>query len=237
MLHVAFIACMVLSLNIALQTINMHIKCLKWFFYLVITLYQMKIMKLYLKLFISIYIKLKDFQLAIKIICEYAKLELCSFVVLWHFKLMIFHSLCPISDLFNFFVNISMEHFFFLSFFFFFLSYCLWGIQYKYLHVYTVILMNVVLYTPFTLWCVLQERIHKSMIACFQTLSKYIIVLCDYMYTMQNKFSNCFCVCQIHHIRLLLSDYCIKISKKISNDQELIQSDPISCPQNQKGNN
>ena len=27
------------------------------------------------------------------------------------------------------------------------------------------------------------------------------------------------------------------VSKKISNDQELIQSDPISCPQNQKGNN
>ena len=26
-------------------------------------------------------------------------------------------------------------------------------------------------------------------------------------------------------------------SKKISNDQELIQSDPISCPQNQKRNN
>ena len=26
-------------------------------------------------------------------------------------------------------------------------------------------------------------------------------------------------------------------SKKISNDQELIQSDPISFPQNQKGNN
>ena len=26
-------------------------------------------------------------------------------------------------------------------------------------------------------------------------------------------------------------------SKKISNDQELKQSDPISCPQNQKGNN
>ena len=32
----------------------------------------------------------------------------------------------------------------------------------------------------------------------------------------------------------LISD---TISKKISNDQELIQSDPISCPQNQKGNN
>ena len=28
-----------------------------------------------------------------------------------------------------------------------------------------------------------------------------------------------------------------KKNKKISNDQELIQSDPISCPQNQKGNN
>ena len=26
-------------------------------------------------------------------------------------------------------------------------------------------------------------------------------------------------------------------SKKISNDQELIQSDTTSCPQNQKGNN
>ena len=26
-------------------------------------------------------------------------------------------------------------------------------------------------------------------------------------------------------------------SKKTSNDQELIQSDPISCPQSQKGNN
>ena len=26
-------------------------------------------------------------------------------------------------------------------------------------------------------------------------------------------------------------------SKKISNDQELIQSDPTSCPPNQKGNN
>ena len=27
------------------------------------------------------------------------------------------------------------------------------------------------------------------------------------------------------------------VSKKISNDQELIQSDPTPCPQNQKGNN
>ena len=29
----------------------------------------------------------------------------------------------------------------------------------------------------------------------------------------------------------------VKESKKISNDQELIQSDPTYCPQNQKGNN
>ena len=29
----------------------------------------------------------------------------------------------------------------------------------------------------------------------------------------------------------------VKESKKISNDQELIQSDPTSCPQNPKGNN
>ena len=27
------------------------------------------------------------------------------------------------------------------------------------------------------------------------------------------------------------------LGKKISNDQELIQSDPTFCPQNQKGNN
>ena len=35
------------------------------------------------------------------------------------------------------------------------------------------------------------------------------------------------------------SQKCLKLmqSKKISNDQELIQSDSISCPQNQKGNN
>ena len=34
-----------------------------------------------------------------------------------------------------------------------------------------------------------------------------------------------------------LSTFRVRQSKKISNDQELIQSDPISCPQNQKGNN
>ena len=34
---------------------------------------------------------------------------------------------------------------------------------------------------------------------------------------------------------VITSNY--KKSKMISNDQELIQSDPMSCPQNQKGNN
>ena len=33
-----------------------------------------------------------------------------------------------------------------------------------------------------------------------------------------------------------VKDSCLK-SKKISNHQEIIQSDPTSCPQNQKGNN
>ena len=43
------------------------------------------------------------------------------------------------------------------------------------------------------------------------------------------------CVCQDwdRNISLIIAIE----SKKISNDQELIQSDPISCPQNQKGNN
>ena len=42
------------------------------------------------------------------------------------------------------------------------------------------------------------------------------------------------------HISSVFCDIFIFVfvqSKKISNDQELIQSDPISCPQNQKGNN
>ena len=34
----------------------------------------------------------------------------------------------------------------------------------------------------------------------------------------------------------LLSNASVLESKTISNDQELIQSDPTSCPQNQKGN-
>ena len=38
-------------------------------------------------------------------------------------------------------------------------------------------------------------------------------------------------------LTFVILGYGFKKSKKISNDQELIQSDPISCPQNQKGNN
>ena len=34
----------------------------------------------------------------------------------------------------------------------------------------------------------------------------------------------------------LVASYDMK-RKKVSNDQELIQSDPLSWPQNQKGNN
>ena len=40
----------------------------------------------------------------------------------------------------------------------------------------------------------------------------------------------------IHSNSLQNKSFC-KQSKKISNDLELIQSDPTSCPQNQKGNN
>ena len=33
---------------------------------------------------------------------------------------------------------------------------------------------------------------------------------------MQNKSSNFFCMCQIHHIRLSLSGYCIKVQVPIT---------------------
>ena len=47
-----------------------------------------------------------------------------------------------------------------------------------------------------------------------------------YKYTVENKFSNCFFFffflfflkCQIHHIRLLWSDYCIKIHTPITGE-------------------
>ena len=62
---------------------------------------------------------------------------------------------------------------------------------------------------------------HTKTIAKFSLhsiLSIFEIEIIDRLniYTMQKKFSNCFCMCQIHHIRLLLSDYCIKIYYEIS---------------------
>ena len=48
------------------------------------------------------------------------------------------------------------------------------------------------------------------------------------------------CISRSSDFALYLEDYLMYIqntlgSKKISNDLELIQSDPTSCPQNQKG--
>ena len=39
------------------------------------------------------------------------------------------------------------------------------------------------------------------------------------IYTMQNELSNCFCMCQIHHIRLSLPLYCIKIQALITRER------------------
>ena len=41
----------------------------------------------------------------------------------------------------------------------------------------------------------------------------------------------------LHSFSICMHDMKNLQIKKISNDQELIQSDPTSCPQNQKGNN
>ena len=38
-------------------------------------------------------------------------------------------------------------------------------------------------------------------------------------HTMQNQVSNCFCMCQIHHIRLSLSGYYIKILAPITEKE------------------
>ena len=59
---------------------------------------------------------------------------------------------------------------------------------------------------------------------------------------VENKFisysgeGNSFCGYDLTITVLKMHDFRMK-SKKISNDQELIQSDPTFCPQNQKGNN
>ena len=46
-------------------------------------------------------------------------------------------------------------------------------------------------------------------------------------------------ICMYKCLIWIILEVCVLLyvkSKKISNDQELIQSDPTSCPQNQKGN-
>ena len=51
-------------------------------------------------------------------------------------------------------------------------------------------------------------------------------------------FSNAFnMVLNLNFCILKVTDAVAFKVKKISNDQELIQSDPTSCPQNQQGNN
>ena len=46
-----------------------------------------------------------------------------------------------------------------------------------------------------------------------------------------------FCFPEKVTLKLGQGTFSLILSKKISNDQELIQSDPTSCPINQKGNN
>ena len=56
----------------------------------------------------------------------------------------------------------------------------------------------------------------------------------DYVLTINSETF----LCGVHLVLSLNPDcYEPMKSKKISNDQELIQSDSTSCPQNQKGNN
>ena len=61
--------------------------------------------------------------------------------------------------------------------------------------------------------------------------------------TINNRAEACY-VCMkcgdcdvVFFFQQLIIEICQVGSKEISNNQELIQSDPISCPQNQKGNN
>ena len=66
----------------------------------------------------------------------------------------------------------------------------------------------------------------------------YMIDRSAYKYTRTVIFKiNEVHICKIHFKVHLIFKMNFKLSKKISNDQELIQSDPTSRPQNQKGNN
>ena len=68
-----------------------------------------------------------------------------------------------------------------------------------------------------------------------------------YLIRLGNSVNNIYYICLVRQIALngeidaIIGYFKLRLdlkkSKKISNDQEPIQSDPISCPQNQKGNN
>ena len=64
----------------------------------------------------------------------------------------------------------------------------------------------------------------------------YFDIMADLGLTYINKTFICYI---LHQSEIIVSYLYNSMGtvKKISNDQELIQSDPISCPQNQKGNN
>ena len=92
--------------------------------------------------------------------------------------------------------------------------------------------------------------------ACMSGQRRFFLYLC--LYAQRNKFwtvqkgfvwtcakllrskpypFHCHSVFMRNWRQTLFERSSLRQSKKISNDQELIQSDPTSCPQNQKGNN
>ena len=74
-------------------------------------------------------------------------------------------------------------------------------------------------------------------IVCF-SVERALVVFALKLWTMFTKKQPLVIIIALIGLVAALSSAIYSIqSKKISNDQELIQSDPISCPQNQKGNN
>ena len=57
------------------------------------------------------------------------------------------------------------------------------------------------------------------------TVCALVYIMCEHIADLKSRMG----VCNLFLVEIK--------SKKISNDQELIQSDPTSCPQNQKENN
>ena len=77
------------------------------------------------------------------------------------------------------------------------------------------------------------EECHYLMSWLIQIIAKSILYGTEMLrLTGQHVGDNCF----IRQVALKTIHMTVQ-GKKISNDQELIKSDPISCPQNQKGNN